>query len=145
MELSIKDMSYPNQRSLVRGYDGENQELIKAKRKMALKDTMNIVSAIRIMTDLNYSDEKIAEIMDQMIVDKHVAFEVIYNTEQDTVLELKQLDPETLLPGYSEANGYYWSQYIGGKTRRAFAPGQVLYLTSEKVFNETVNMIAEES
>lgn len=144
-EMNIKDMDYVQQRALVRGYKGQNEYLMNAMRRQALKDTMNFVTAIRIMDRLNWREDQIAEVFDKMILDGHVAYEIVWDDDGKNVIGLNELDPASLVPSYSSEIGYYWMQHPENKDlARQLFHTQVLYLTNRKVFDAMVDTIAEE-
>ena len=69
------------------------------------------------------------------LVDGYLAFEIIYNDDQDEIIGFKELDPVSLIPGIDIQTGKkQWVQYKGqGQKERTLWDSQIIYISYSQV------------
>jgi len=75
------------------------------------------------------------------LVDGYLAFEIIYNKEQDKIIGFKELDPVNLEPGIDKEGKKLWKQFKNQPSKeRIIYDSQIIYISYSNV--NTVNRVS---
>ena len=138
MEIHIEDLSYDNKRKMVQ--DGFTPEMASIVQEESERINQ-FLRAHTIMTKLGRSQAQINEVIDRVCKYGYVAFEIVYDDNHIDILGLVELDVNTLVPGYKEPMGKFWSQHLNTPNHRLLLPGQVLYLSNVNSFSRVTSQL----
>jgi len=71
----------------------------------------------------------------KFLVDGYLSFEIIYNPEQTEIIGFKEIDPITLVPGYSKSDGKkVWTQFKDDPIKeRTLYDSQIIYISYSSI------------
>lgn len=141
-KIQLKDQDYVGKRNVVRSaFAGDHAAPIEAIAGIDTMRYMNVIRCYDIMREAEYTTEQIEAHFNKTAREGYSALEII---RTETFVNLRELDPATLVPRTSGANGDYqhtFVQYIGTDNERVINDEDILYMAMPYTFNSIIDTI----